>query len=579
MPVYANRVQVSTASTGTGTITLGSATASYQTFAAAGIADGSIVSYLITDGSAWEIGTGTYTASGTTLSRTLVQSSTGSLLNLSGTAIVSVIVSAADLANLVVTGTTASLFGVTNAGPLALSATGANVITASTNGSERMRITSAGNVGIGTTAPGARLDVAGDAFLSGGGTGNRSLRIGVGRTGDGTTWLDLIGDTTYSTYGARFIRGGGANGETVLAHRGTGNFSLLAAEAAPLVFSTGSAERMRISAAGNVGIGTDSPSTQLELKTPSGGSITLSHGSGPGYETVLTSTYSAAESFSISVGGTKYLSMKPNDDLLVSNRNFRIETGSSAPNLVFGGAAGGTVSIKAGTGLAGALEFLTGSAERMRITSAGLVGINNTNPTATLHVDGTVAGTMLATQAEAEAGSSSTKLMTPQRVAQAIAVLAVPAGTVVYVAQNTAPTGYLKANGAAVSRTTYATLFAAIGTTFGTGDGSTTFNLPDMRGQFPRSWDDGRGLDSGRAFGSSQTDALQGHWHNLASTNGQMGSDGGGGAGTSNMRIDGAPATPFPFATSLITDGTNGTPRTASETRPTNVALLACIKF
>ena len=75
---------------------------------------------------------------------------------------------------------------------------------------------------------------------------------------------------------------------------------------------------------------------------------------------------------------------------------------------------------------------------------------------------------------------------------------AVPAGTIIIVAKNTAPTGYLKANGALISRTTYATLFAAIGATFGVGDGSTTFALPDLRGEFIRGWDDGRGIDTSR---------------------------------------------------------------------------------
>lgn len=90
-----------------------------------------------------------------------------------------------------------------------------------------------------------------------------------------------------------------------------------------------------------------------------------------------------------------------------------------------------------------------------------------------------------------------------------VSTTGVPSGAVMTFAMNTAPTGWLKANGAAVSRTTYAALFSAIGTTFGVGNGSTTFNLPDLRGEFMRGWDDGRGVDSGRAFGSAQLDQMQ----------------------------------------------------------------------
>jgi hypothetical protein len=96
-----NRAKVSTSSTGAGTITLGSAVSGYQTFASAGVTDGQTVRYVIEDGSNWEIGTGTYTASTTELSRTLDESSTGSLLNLTGSAVVFVTAAAADLQELI----------------------------------------------------------------------------------------------------------------------------------------------------------------------------------------------------------------------------------------------------------------------------------------------------------------------------------------------------------------------------------------------------------------------------------------------------------------------------------------------
>ncbi|WP_202872695.1 tail fiber protein [Rodentibacter pneumotropicus] len=111
-----------------------------------------------------------------------------------------------------------------------------------------------------------------------------------------------------------------------------------------------------------------------------------------------------------------------------------------------------------------------------------------------------------------EANGTNINIVSLRKKGGTIALLedASPAGLVAYFASTSAPTGWLKANGAAVSRTTYAALFAAIGTTFGAGDGRTTFNLPDLRGEFLRSLDDGRNIDPSRRLGSWQKGTIEG---------------------------------------------------------------------
>jgi microcystin-dependent protein len=167
---------------------------------------------------------------------------------------------------------------------------------------------------------------------------------------------------------------------------------------------------------------------------------------------------------------------------------------------------------------------------------------------------------------------------------------AVPTGSVHLMATTTVPSGYLKCNGAAISRTTYSDLFAIIGTTHGEGDGSSTFNVPDLRGEFVRGWDDSRGVDSGRSFGSSQTDQNKSHNHTATSTvtdpghfhttenfvvrsnfqeprNLGVGTDGNANStGNTNSKTTG-----ITVSTTIANDG-------ATDARPRNIAMMYVIK-
>lgn len=142
-----------------------------------------------------------------------------------------------------------------------------------------------------------------------------------------------------------------------------------------------------------------------------------------------------------------------------------------------------------------------------------------------------------------------------------------PPGAVLPFARTTAPTGWLKCNGQLVSRATYPGLFSAIGTTFGAGDGSTTFAMPDLRGEFVRGLDDGRGVDSGRTLGGFQDGQMPAHSHNVST---QAGTN----AGSNLAQTDrGAYDYNQPRPTSTAGGTSNN-----SENRPRNIAMLYCIK-
>ncbi len=244
-------------------------------------------------------------------------------------------------------------------------------------------------------------------------------------------------------------------------------------------------------------------------------------------------------------------------------------------NALFGGtgAEGGEITLRNpdGTTIGGALDL--SSADNLRLfqttnNSTMQIGqLSGTGGTIEFYTAGTAnmtinaAGTVTAT-AFAGDGSGITGLPP------------VPTGAVFMFMANTAPTGYLKANGSTISRTTYADLFAVVGTTFGVGDGSTTFQIPDLRGEFLRSWDDGRGVDTARVFGSAQSDGIKTHYGTGSFTTSNSGSPSNPGG-----KLTGAHAVPTSSPGFTNMNGVTTEYAGETETRSRNVALLACIKY
>lgn len=344
MTKLVNRAKVRTATTGTGTLTLGSVVDGFQSFSAAGVSNGNSVSYVIEDGSNWEVGTGTYTTASNTLTRVITESSNSdSALNLSGNAIVFVSATAADVqSNVEITGGT--LNGVVIGGSSAAAITGttltatgdlsvadkiihtgdtntslrfpsADVITAETAGVERMRIDASGNVGIGTSSPQVPLDVNGDAYIRG--------------TLSPDNIASYSGDLPINIAGNSFIVNAGAT------------------------------ERMRVDASGNLAIGTTSPQNRMTVS----GSTS--------YISVVNTV--AGSNASPSFSGIRFYGFAETGDGLVAS----VEAGNSQTENFAGILRFSTQPISGG-----------GTLERMRIDSSGNVGIGTSSPAtdAALHV-------------------------------------------------------------------------------------------------------------------------------------------------------------------------------------------------
>lgn len=188
---------------------------------------------------------------------------------------------------------------------------------------------------------------------------------------------------------------------------------------------------------------------------------------------------------------------------------------------------------------------------------------------------GTLTGDLILTGNATTGLEAVPKQQLDSAIATAVASLttnitaAVPIGTIALWLTTTAPSGWLHLNGQAVSRSTYSALFALWGTTFGSGDGSTTFNVPETRGEFPRFWDASRGVDAGRAIGTAQEQAIEAHVHD-----GVLQESAAGQARiTLNRDLDEDSTYAVGDNRGSETDSTGG-----AETRPRNFSFMAIVK-
>lgn len=338
-----------------------------------------------------------------------------------------------------------------------------------------------GNVGISTIAPTATLHV------------NGTFRLVDGTQAGGRVLTsDALGNASWQQNPAWTFTGNSISASDFL---GSTN-------ARPLNFRTNNVTRMTIETNGFVGINSTSPIVALDII-------------GSESQTVLNS-FTASPSTAIRLFNSDQ-----------TNNNFAsLIFGTHASNgSMYEGAKIAAVHVDHTTGsIHTDLSFMTrrpsNLVEAMRITSNGNVGINTSNPTATLQVNGTVrifdgtqgAGKVLTSDANGNASWQN----------------ALPPGMIMAYAGSLIPVGWAVCDGSSLSRTAYPELFAVLGTSWGAASGS-TFNLPDLRGMFLRGVDGGSGRDpdrnsrtamatggnTGDKVGTFQDDEFQSHNHQL----------------------------------------------------------------
>lgn len=267
-------------------------------------------------------------------------------------------------------------------------------------------------------------------------------------------------------------------------------------------------------------------------------------------------------------GGTLVQSMASGSFMTVTVTNIGSAAGSWNPSYSVNNAGGGTVTSVTFTGDGTFLSSTPSSAVITTGTLAASLVTHSANTVAAGPTSGSAASPTFRALVDADMPTGGLN----------------PPGQITMYGGSSAPSGWLLCDGSAVSRTTYAALFTAISTTFGIGDGSTTFNVPDLRGVFPKgagttsrtAGKDASGNFYAGTLGTYSTDQMQGHIHSASAAAAIFINQGG------NSYANGGNAFNAPTANLTVgnpsTDGSNGTPRTGHTSEPQSLGLNYIIK-